>query len=48
MARSDDGQVVRLEDYRPTDFLIEHVEMRFELFENEALVETVSTSCPPR
>ncbi|MBB3949355.1 aminopeptidase N [Aureimonas jatrophae] len=43
MARSDDGQVVRLEDYRPTDFLIEHVEMRFELFENEALVETVST-----
>ncbi|WP_062016446.1 aminopeptidase N [Aureimonas sp. AU4] len=43
MARSDDGQVVRLEDYRPTDFLIEHVEMRFELFEGEALVETVST-----
>ncbi|WP_062113850.1 aminopeptidase N [Aureimonas sp. AU40] len=40
MLRTDDGQIIRLEDYRPTDFVIHHVEMRVALAEGSADVST--------
>ncbi|WP_082652729.1 aminopeptidase N [Aureimonas sp. AU12] len=34
--RSDDGQPIRIEDYRPTDFVLHEVEMTVRLFEGHA------------
>lgn len=40
MLRTDDGQVIRLSDYRPPAFRIRHVEMRIALHDGHADVET--------
>ncbi|KTR04942.1 aminopeptidase N [Aureimonas ureilytica] len=40
MLRTDDGHIIRLEDYRPTDFAIHHVEMLVRLMEGAAEVVT--------
>ena len=37
--RTDNGQVIRLEDYRPTDFVLERVDLTFELDPTETKVE---------
>ncbi|MBB3934520.1 aminopeptidase N [Aureimonas phyllosphaerae] len=41
MQRTDDGQVIRLSDYRPPAFRIRHVDMRFSLNDGHTDVETV-------
>ncbi|RIY01310.1 aminopeptidase N [Aureimonas flava] len=40
MQRTDDGQKIRLSDYRPPAFLVRHVEMRIALHDGHAAVET--------
>ncbi|WP_102957788.1 aminopeptidase N [Mangrovicella endophytica] len=40
MLDTDQGQTVRLDDYRPTDFLIHLVDMTVRLFEGRAEIET--------
>src|SRR6201991_4459485 len=37
--RTDTGQVINLADYRPTDFVLERVDLTFELHPTETKVE---------
>ncbi|MEF2551743.1 aminopeptidase N [Aurantimonas sp. A2-1-M11] len=38
--RSEDGQTIRLEDYRPTDFILHSMDMTVRLFEGSAEIDT--------
>ena len=38
--RDEDGVTIRLEDYRPADFRIHHVDMTVRLFEGHADIDT--------
>ncbi|MCB8836075.1 aminopeptidase N [Aurantimonas sp. VKM B-3413] len=40
MLRTDDGQTIKLADYRPSDFLLHAVDMTIRLFEGRAEIET--------
>ncbi|EAS48580.1 aminopeptidase N protein [Aurantimonas manganoxydans SI85-9A1] len=40
MLRIEDGQTIRLEDYRPTDFILHCVDMTVRLFEGRAEIDT--------
>ncbi|MBB4004233.1 aminopeptidase N [Aurantimonas endophytica] len=40
MLRTDDGPTIKLEDYRPTDFVLHSVAMTIRLFEGRAEVDT--------
>ena len=40
MLRTDDGQTIKLADYRPTDFVLHSVAMTIKLFERRAEIET--------
>ncbi|MCQ0987619.1 aminopeptidase N [Jiella marina] len=40
MLRTDDGQTVKLSEYRPTDFILSGVEMTIQLFEGRADIVT--------
>ncbi|MGH6808313.1 MAG: hypothetical protein ACREEJ_15945, partial [Ensifer adhaerens] len=37
--RTNTGQIIHLEDYRPTDFVLERVDLTFELDPKETKVE---------
>jgi aminopeptidase N len=37
--RTDTGEIIHLEDYRPTDFVLERVDLTFELDPTETKVE---------
>ncbi|NDW03095.1 aminopeptidase N [Jiella pacifica] len=41
MQRTEDGQIVKLTDYRPTDFVLRGVDMTLRLFEGHADVVTI-------
>ncbi|MEX6505598.1 aminopeptidase N [Jiella sp. M17.18] len=43
MLRTDDGQTVKLTDYRPTDYILHGVEMTIRLFEGAAEIDAALT-----